>query len=213
MVMTCDDVLLFLIKKNAHKRLLRISTAELGSALGMSQQNASRRLIKLEKDGKIERKGSEVRITKAGLDEIKTLYFDLKKILEEKETKLEFEGTIVEGLHEGAYYVKKYATRIKKALGFEPFPGTLNIKLDSVSIEKRAQLMALDPIIIKGFRKGGRSFGDIFAYRCKICGVDGAVIIPLRTHHDISILEIISEKNLLRACKKTIGEKVRVSIT
>lgn len=210
---TIDPVLFFLLKNGAHKKPMQISTTELGRALGISQQNASRLLILMEKQGKIERKGSRVSITKLGLTETKKFFVELRNALEARESSLKFNGVIVSGLGEGKYYVSKYAKKIKTALGFKPFLGTLNVKLDRDSIDKRSQLLEIDPITIKGFVENGRSFGDIFAYRCRINGISAVVIIPVRTHHGTEILEIIASKNLLNACNKKIGGKVHVTIS
>lgn len=178
----------------------------------MSQQNASRRLVLLERGGDIERKNNGIKITPLGLKKIASFYYGLKEALEGVSDKLQFKGKIVLGLGEGRYYVSKYAKRIKKALGFEPYVGTLNVKLNKQNIEKRFLLTNRDAVIIKGFMEKGRSFGDIFAYPCSIDGNRAAVIIPVRTHHGVEILEIISSKNLLTACRKGIGDSVVVSI-
>jgi riboflavin kinase len=42
--------------------------------------------------------------------------------------------------------------------------------------------------------------------------VEGAVIIPLRTHHPPNVIEIISPKNLKEALKKKDGDLVRITI-
>lgn len=207
-----DELTFFLLRKKAHKTPLRISTTELGIALGMSQQNASRLLILLENQGMIERKGNCISISKKGIEEARAVYAELKNTFESRGSSLIFSGAVVEGLHEGRYYISKYASRLEHALGFKSVLGTLNIKLDKKDIDKRTELTALDPIIIQGFREGERSFGDIFAYRCRIGQVDCAVILPVRTHHGTEILEIISDKNILRLCKKKMGDRVKVTI-
>lgn len=207
-----ERILVFLLKRNAHRTPTQISTTELGKMLDMSQQNASRLLILLEKTAKIKRRGWEIKITSAGVRWIQERYLELKKALETENEQLLFDGKIVSGLGEGSYYISKYAKKIKAALGFVPFFGTLNIKLDEKSIDKRVQLLEVDPVTIKGFVYKNRSFGDIFAYRCVVAGIKGAAIIPVRTHHGTDILEIVSDKNLLIACNKKIGDRVRITI-
>ncbi len=63
-----------------------------------------------------------------GEAELDIVLKELKWYLEGKEAQtIEFEGEVVSGLFEGAYYISKegYHRQIVEKLGFEPFPGTL----------------------------------------------------------------------------------------
>jgi len=110
-------------------------------------------------------------------------------------------GVIVAGFDEGAFFIRKYASRIKKALGFTPFAGTLNLKANA--IEAKAFLKRLKPTVVNGFDNDGKSFGGIALYPVKINGLGCAIIKPERTRHDDSIVEVIAEFNL----KKKLGLK------
>ncbi len=191
-----DEILLVLMKRKAHTAPVRISTTEIGAILGMSQQNASRRILYLEREGKIIKKDGKILITKTGMEEVADLYSILKGIFEKRTETLELNGDIVDGLGEGKYYVQKYSKKIKEKLGIGPYPGTLNIKLDKESLLKRQLLREIEPIIIDGFEESGRKYGGLFAYRCEINGYDAAIVIPLRTHHGSEILELIADKRL-----------------
>lgn len=209
-----DELLFFLLKKGAHRNPFRISTTAVGAALGISQQNASRKLILLEKGGMIERTANGIMLTGKGLEQMKGVYYELKHALEGTDG-LELKGTITDGLKEGQYYLSMsgYKTAIKKKLGFVPFQGTLNIKLEKNSISHRMQLRELEPIIIEGFTKKNRSFGGIFGYKCLIDGrVNGAIIIPMRTHHNVEIIELIAPCNLKRVLKKKTGDMITVKV-
>ncbi|MBI5051325.1 DUF120 domain-containing protein, partial [Candidatus Micrarchaeota archaeon] len=71
-----------------------------------------------------------------------------------------------------------------------------------------------NPIIIPGFKEGERNFGDLFAYKCRIDSkIEGAVIIPVRTHHGIEILEIIAPVELRKSLNKKTGDEVSVDIS
>ncbi len=61
-----DEILVFLLKKGGNRRGLRITTTELGRALGISQQSASRKLRLLSEEGLVERKNG-IRITGRGM--------------------------------------------------------------------------------------------------------------------------------------------------
>jgi len=205
-----DEILLLLLRKKAHRNPVGITTKEIGYELGISQQNASRKLIELEKHDKIERGKKGILITQKGLKEIKELYAEIKNSLEKE--RLFFKGKITEGFNEGKYYIslKQYANRIKRSLGFLPYPGTLNVKIEDM--QKRYQLKKLEPVIVEGFKMKGRSFGDIYAYPCEVNGLKAAIIIPTRTHHGMDILEIISNHNLKKKLKKKTGDSVTVEI-
>ena len=207
-----NELLLFLLKKGAHRNAVGISTTEIGNALDMSQQNASRLLIELEKQEKIKRIGSSIMITKKGLEEIKDAYASLKQSLEGD--RLQIKGKIIEGLGEGGFYVslQGYKKQFKGKLGFEPFPGTLNLKLDKNEIEKRYRLRELDPIIIEGWHDEKRSYGDLFAYKCKLDDIEGAVVLPVRTHHGLDIIELIAPFNIKQKLRKKNGDELIVHV-
>ncbi|MBU0532901.1 CTP-dependent riboflavin kinase [Candidatus Micrarchaeota archaeon] len=205
-----DEVLLFLFKKNGHRQPVRLSTAELGSELEMSQQNASRRLRVLEKDGYAKRSKGGILLTKKAYDEIASVYGILKNTFEDKE--MTITGIVTKGLGEGKYYLAMggYRKQIREKLGFDPFPGTLNIRIDEMW--KRKQLLQFESIVIMGFKDKERTYGDLFAYRCKIEGLECAVIVPLRTHHGTEILEVIGPFNIRKKLGKKDGDSIMVVI-
>ncbi|MBN1169712.1 CTP-dependent riboflavin kinase [Candidatus Micrarchaeota archaeon] len=203
-----DKILLLLLRLGAQRNPVRITTSDLGAEAEMSQQNASRRLALLEKNGYLERKKGEIRITKKGMDEIAGEYSIMKKAFD---SRIEISGIITEGLGEGKYYMslKGYREQIREKLGFDPHPGTLNIKTDKGN---RNQILAGEPAVISGFTDRNRTYGDIFAFPCKIEGEVGAVIVPLRTSHGQDILEIISGFDIKKKFGKKNGDRIMVII-
>ena len=201
-----DEVLLLLLRLGAHRDPVRITTSEIGAEAEMSQQNASRRLALLEEQGYIERKDGEVKITKKGMKEISEEYSILKKVFD---SKIEITGTIIEGLGEGKYYMslKGYRNQVKEKMGFSPYPGTLNIRIGKGS---RDQILAGEPIVIKGFTNKDRTYGDIFAFPCKLEGKQAAIIVPLRTSHGPDILEVVSSFDIKEKLRKKNGDRVTV---
>jgi riboflavin kinase len=207
-----DEILLLLLRKGAHERPLRLTTSEIGIDAGMSQQNASNRLIQLEKEGLIERGKDGISLTKKGFDSLASGYATLKTAFEGG--KIEFEGTIAKGLGEGGYYVSMegYSRQMKEKLGFAPFPGTLNLKLDDQGIIRRQQMLKLEPVIISGFKDEKRTYGDLFAFKCRIESEECAVIVPIRTHHGPEIIEVVCPFNIKKKLGKKDGDKVKVSL-
>ncbi len=64
--------------------------------------------------------------------------------------------------------------------------------------------------MINGFRTKGRTYGDLFAYPCRVDGVDAVIVFPLRSNHPQNIIEIISDINLRRMLNKGAGARVVV---
>ena len=203
-----DEILLVLLRNGAHKDFINLTTIELGNIISMSQQNASRRLLILENEGLIEKRNNKIKITKTGMDLIMVEHLELKQLIEGE--KFFFVGRAVRGLGEGKYYLslKGYQEGIKDKLGFAPYPGTLNVKLEENEQLKRNYLKQREPVLVKGFSTNERTFGDIFVYPCLIGKTHCAIIIPLRTHHGTDILEIIAPVKL----GKKIGEQVKIEL-
>jgi riboflavin kinase, archaea type len=203
--------LLHLVRLGAGASFAGISTKKLGDSIDLSQQAASLRLIELQRAGLIERghsgRGLAVRLTETGLRAVETFLADASFSLERSKNELNFKGTLFTGLNEGGYYVslKGYSKSFLRALGFEPFPGTLNLRLtDEAMIEQRRHLELLEGINIPGYTDGKRSYGPVKVFRAKIEERHpGAVLAIERTHYDKSVLEIISPVNL----RKSLGLK------
>jgi len=207
-----DGILILLLRKGAHLKPVKMTTTDIGAAQGMSQQNASRRLKELEGEGYIERSDEGIALTKKAVDELSGLHATLRSAF--KGEKLALGGVIVKGLGEGRFYLslEGYRKQIKQKLGFAPFPGTLNVRVDRKDLRKRQQLRRMEPVLIPGFRNGERTYGDLFAYRCGLGGLECAIIIPLRTHHGPDVIEIISASDIKKSLGKQDGDRVRVIV-
>lgn len=208
-----------LMRLGATGSSVRLSTTELSHITGGSQQSASRHLQTLESMGLLTRSidpgGTRVQITKRGLDELDLVLQELKWHLEGKEANaIELEGTVVSGLFEGAYYISRdgYRSQIVERLGFDPFPGTLNVRIGEEDFDKRRQLERLPSIMLEGFKDGERAFGACRCYPLTINGeVDGALIVAERSIHDFNIMEIVSPLYLRRHLGLADGDRVRLS--
>jgi riboflavin kinase len=208
-----------LMKLGATKTPVKISTTELSNIMGGSQQSASRHLQLLEKRGIIERSidsgGTRVKINSKGIAELDHVLQELKWHLEGKEANaIEIEGVVVSGLFEGAYYIAKegYLRQIVDKLGFEPFLGTLNVRITDDKLEKRHKLERGPSIHLEGFKDGERAFGGARCYPLTVNDeVDGALIVADRSIHDENVLEVISPLYLRRHLGLADGDKVKLS--
>lgn len=214
-------MLLKLAEMGAYRRIAKISTDYLAKKLGISQQTASRYLIELERKGWIQRNitpdGSLIKIEEQGTRELQKLYSGLKVLMEKSyPPSVTVEGTVFTGLGEGAYYIGKelYRKQIIEKLGFEPYPGTLNLKLSAdYDIKTRMELDAYPAIEVKGFQNADRTFGLVKCYPAVIGNeVKGALVTALRSHYDASVLEIIASVCLRKALSLKDGNKVKVEV-
>lgn len=209
-----------LFKMGGHRRQILLGTSDFGKIIGTSQQTASRRLMRLVAEGYIIReltpKGQNIIITEKGLEALKDVYCSLKTGLEEGMKVLFLNGTVFSGFGEGAYYVTKsgYKDQFDGKLGFKPFPGTLNIRLKSVAdIKARGGLDELPGIVIKGFKNGERTYGDVKSFKVLINEkTEGALLMIHRTHYGQDVLEIISKECLRKKLGLKDGDLVRLKI-
>jgi riboflavin kinase len=159
-----------------------------------------------------------VKLTDAGRDIVRAYYSSLKLALERKpKGEMSFVGKVFQGLGEGAYYIglEGYKTQFAKALGFDPYPGTLNLKLESaVQIEQKKELRGFEGLRIEGFQRDGRTYGGARCYRATVGkeGLPAAVLVIDRTHYDDSVLEIISPQFLRGALDLKNGDLLDVSV-
>ncbi len=207
-----DELLLFLAEKGAISAPINLTTKEMGSALSMSQQNASVRLKKLCENGLIKKSENGILLTPRGKEELHSLYLKLCPLF--GEGKLSFSGKIVHGRNEGRAFVSipGYRAGIRRVLGFEPFLGTLNVEISDSQLEKRIALRERRGLILEGFHHEGKTYGIVEFYRCKVNGLDGALIFPYRTHHGLKTLEVISPYNLKETLGLRNGSEVKIEV-
>ena len=210
-----------LAELGASSRTVKVSTEYLAEKMGASQQTASRHLIELEKRDWIKRtitpEGCLVKITDFGTAELKRLYTDLRMIFEAAyPPSITLEGVLFTGLGEGAYYVDKdgYRKQFIEKLGFDPYPGTLNLKLTTeYDMKTRSELETYPAIVIQGFKDQSRTFGSVKCYPAIINNkVKGAVISAMRSHYNSSVLEVVAPLFLRGKLKLKDGNKVKVEV-
>jgi len=210
--------LIELLLRGARSNYVNITTTELANSIGRSQQAASKHLLELESNGYIKRmrygQGFSIKVTEKGYREVYNLFMKLKAVVEPVKV-IELVGVVVKGMGEGSYYMSLNGYRLQfiSKLGFDPYPGTLNIKLDKMYIDAKQEITKYPPIIIEGFSDGKRTYGGVRCYRAKMNDtIDGAILIPERTHHDDSILEFISPVKIMDTLGIKHGDKVSIKV-
>jgi len=212
--------LTYLLSLGAKHNFVKVTTDSLGKSIGKSQQAASKHLLELETNQFIERiisgRNISVKITTKGFSEMVKLSVALQKSLNSSPSHVELKGTLVSGMGEGAYYMslKGYTQQFKSKINYIPFPGTLNVKLDKkVYQEAIKQFAGLDGITITGFSDGKRTYGWVKCFHAKINkSIDCELIILERTHHDESIIELISRVCIRKLGKLKDGSQVTIKI-
>jgi riboflavin kinase len=212
-----------LLSKGARHNFVEITTADLGKRIGRSQQAASKHLLELENSGYLERvkRGQKfaVRITDKGFNEIQDLYSSFRTALELSPSTVNFEGNVVSGMGEGAYYMSLsgYKKQFKDRLGYVPYPGTLNIRLvDQLFMNARRELGKHQAaVFIDGFSDGTRTYGWVKCYRARINdskSLEAAVLVLERTHYDDTMLEVIAPVPIKQTAGIKNGDKIRVQV-
>ena len=171
----------------------------------------------LEEQNLIERDispaGQNVKLAPAAVKLLSKEFADYKKIFRVRE-KIELDGVLVSGLGEGRYYVSidGYAKQFKEKLGFEPFPGTLNIKIKNHCLDLRKKMAELPFIKMDSFSDGARTYGAVDCYPAEIRGVCGYIIVPERTHYQQDLLEMIAPANIRNQLNLKDGDTVSVIV-
>ncbi|MFX0017980.1 MAG: DUF120 domain-containing protein [Promethearchaeota archaeon] len=211
-----------LCRLTKNRRSINISSVEFGELLGLSQQTGSRRIKDLVDLGWIKRrsegKTQKISITKEGASVMLNIYKNLKDLLES----ILIVGEVVEGMHEGGYYVaiKSYFDQFKNRLGFEPYKGTLNLKLsDTDNSILREKLQYIRPVIINGFKNQEREYGPVKCYDVYIYRLDNknnrrkaAILDIKRTHHKKNVVEILAKPYLRDYFNLKDGDKLIIEV-
>ncbi|KFM14974.1 Riboflavin kinase protein [Marine Group I thaumarchaeote SCGC AAA799-O18] len=213
-------ILTQLLSKGARYNFVQVTTSSLGKIIKKSQQAASTYILDLENNGLIERlmKGRKisVKITHKGYSELLKLHSVLGYSLDSSPSNIELRGSVVSGLGEGSYYMslKGYTRQFKSKIGYIPFPGTLNIKLNQqYDLQAVQQLVNLEGISIDPFSDGKRTYGWVKCYHAKLNNSINCELIRLeRTHHGNSVIELISKNNLRKIAGIKTGSKVKIKI-
>jgi riboflavin kinase len=210
-----------LAEMGAFQRTVKVSTQYLAEKTGVSQQTASRNLIKLDNLGWIQRsitpQGCLITLTEPGKTQLKGLLSKLQTVIEAAHPlSVTLEGVAFSGLGEGAYYIRQdgYRKQFMEKLGYDPYPGTLNVRLTAdYDIKARQDLEKYPSIEIHGFKNETRTFGPVKCYPLLINNrAKGALVSAFRTHYDSSVLEVIAPQYLRTRLGIKDGQKVRLEI-
>ena len=124
--------------------------------------------------------------------------------------KIELAGIVFTGQGEGKKYVALswVKQQIKEKLGFNPYPGTLNLRLDEenvkcrVLLEKEAKLRLC---YSEGYCTG-------LLFKASFDGVACGVVIPQVESYPENVLEVVASVNLTQKLRLRDGDLVTVAV-
>ena len=216
------EVLKLLALEGAVEGEVKTSCSALAERLGASNQTASRRLRRLADADCLEREtvsdGQWIRLTETGESALRGEYEDYRRIFE-TDRGVDLEGTVTAGMGEGRHYITLpgYMEQFREKLGYEPFPGTLNVDLVPESVRRRSALSSLSPVSIQGWEDEDRTYGPAVCYPAVVEGdggqYEGAHLIhPERTHHDEDQVEVIAPDKLRNELDLHDGDRITVHV-
>ena len=119
-------------------------------------------------------------------------------------------GTVVSGRGEGRKYVELewVKQQVKEKLGFDPYPGTLNLRLDEKNVKRRVLLERGAELRL--CHSQGYCTGLLFkaALDGKVCGV----VIPQVEDYPDDVLEVVASVNLKQKLRLRDDDLVTVTV-
>jgi riboflavin kinase len=200
----------------ADRAPIMVTSGELGERVGFSQQAADRYLVDLAKRGLIVRalsaRRQRVELTPAALELLQGEYHLYRRLFEGP-SRVRFDGSVASGLGEGRYYLSQpgYVLQFAERLGYRPYPGTLNVRLEGDALRTAGLLKHWTGVRIDGFEASGRSFGGAQCFRARLNGHDCHLIHPDRTHYR-DVVEFISSDCLREALGLVDGARVAIEL-
>jgi riboflavin kinase, archaea type len=109
--------------------------------------------------------------------------------------KLEVKGTAFSGMGKGKYYVAhpEYQKRFEAALGYRPYPGTLNLKIQDKAIVRRlVELRSSVGTKVAGFTLDGEQFSSLVCFDGRLMDERVTLLYIDITHYNETVAELIS---------------------
>ncbi|MDG6900351.1 MAG: CTP-dependent riboflavin kinase [Nitrososphaerota archaeon] len=109
--------------------------------------------------------------------------------------KFSVSGRVFSGMGKGKYYVghPEYQRRFRECLGYTPYAGTLNVKLEDPStIQSLEDIRSKDGTKLKGFTLGGESFSPLTCFDGELRGERVTLLFIDVTYYNQTVAELIS---------------------
>ena len=124
--------------------------------------------------------------------------------------KIEVAGRVFTGQGEGRKYVELewVKQQVKEKLGFNPYPGTLNLRLDEENVKRRVLLekaAELRLCQLEGYCTG-------LLFKASLDGSACGVVIPQVEDYPENVLEVVAPVNLKQKLRLRNGDLVTVTV-
>lgn len=129
--------------------------------------------------------------------------------------RLSVAGTVFSGMGKGKYYVghPEYQRRFRERLGYLPYPGTLNVKLDDREVIRRlGEVRSADGLKIEGFTMGGEAFSSLTSFEGELRGEKVTLLFIDVTYYNETVAELISPTYLRGKLGLKDGDPVTFSV-
>ncbi|MBN1645498.1 CTP-dependent riboflavin kinase [Candidatus Woesearchaeota archaeon] len=117
-------------------------------------------------------------------------------------------GKVTTGQGRGSYFVRIYRTRLRNLVGFDPFIGTLNLKVNPE--EAAVFLKNMQEVMLPGFDEDGKSYAALETYNVKVFDLDAVIVKPCLSDRDPSIIELIAAVDLREMFNIKDGDELEV---
>jgi riboflavin kinase, archaea type len=209
-------ILKLLALAGADRTPVVLTSREVGARIGVSQQAADRYLVALERGGLLSRtlaqRRQRLELTPAAMELLRSEYHAYRRIFEGP-GRISLSGAVASGLGEGRYYLSQpgYQLQFRERLGYAPYPGTLNVRLDGTALRTVSVVAGWTGIRIDGFHAAGRTFGGASCFRSRLNGHPCHLIRPDRTHYR-DVIEFIAPDCLREALAVKDADMVAVEV-
>ncbi len=124
--------------------------------------------------------------------------------------KIEVEGRIFTGRGEGRKYVELewVKQQVKEKLGFDPYPGTLNLRLNEKDVKHRVLLESGAELRL--CHSQGYCTGLLF--KAALDGMACGVVIPQVEDYPDDVLEVVASVNLKQKLRLRDDDLVTVTV-
>lgn len=123
--------------------------------------------------------------------------------------RIELSGEVTSGLREGGKYLGLawVQVQIEEKLGFFPYSGTLNLRLDGESVKRRGLLKEYQALKLcrNGFCTG-------FLFKASVNELTCGIVIPQVANYPEDELEIVANENLRKKLVLHDGDKIKVTV-
>ncbi|MEN2999841.1 MAG: DUF120 domain-containing protein [Acidilobaceae archaeon] len=121
-----------------------------------------------------------------------------------------FAGRVFSGLGEGGFYVSIYARRFREALGINPYPGTLNLRLEDPAALSGC-LRLFQPLRIAPPEIPGTRLGGVLVYGVELevaPDIQAFLVRPEITAYKEDVAELLSQEHLRSALGLQDGSRL-----